>query len=359
MNLRMKQLLKRGLKKLFVVGLIIVLFLSVGNILKGLPQTDRKDRVEQWKKDLNLNELPKSAIQLKYKFSFPKEEEEPFLRQPSYFCLDNDNDLYISDCRNNTIYKFNLEGKFLKQMGSKGKGPGELLNPLFLSVDKMGNLVVYDTNNLRMQIFDSGGNYNGIFRTFESFSSLIIDEKSLIYCSPFASGKPLIRIFDYNGKSIGSLGEQKDFKKNLPLLNKIHLSMNSKGEIYAAWELFPIVRRYSKDKLLSEYQIKYPKMQRDAYMNYLSIDSSNSKREYKVIIAGMRAKDNGFFIFHFYPRIEIMEFNNEGEKENHYWAEQVYDFIGNDFIVKEIPGGKKVFYILQVFPEPRVDVYSN
>jgi hypothetical protein len=247
----------------------------------------------------------------------------------------------------------------LKEIGNKGKGPGELLNPLFLSVDKKNSLVVYDANNLRVQIFDSEGNYSGTFRTFESFSSLIIDDKGFIYCSPFSVGKPLIRIFDYNGKVIGSLGEQKEFKRSLPYPNKIHLSMNSKDEIYAAWELFPIVRRYSRDKLLSEYEIKYPKMQREAYINYSSIDSSNPKREYKVIIAGMRAKDNGFFIFHFYPRIEIMEFNNKGEQENHYWAEQVYDFIGNDFIIKEMPGGKKTFYILQVFPEARVEVYSN
>ncbi len=49
--------------------------------------------------------------------------------------------------------------EFVRTIGSPGNGPGQMLNPLGLSVDPQGNLYVADTGNDRIQKFDDDGNY--------------------------------------------------------------------------------------------------------------------------------------------------------------------------------------------------------
>lgn len=235
-----------------------------------------------------------------------------------------------------------------------------MLNPTNIHFDRDNQLIVQDSNNGRIQTLDANGSYRRSFRVFENFSSVVIDKKGLIFCSPTAGlQKPLIHIFNYAGKLVRSFGKRIKFKEDLYGLNGVNMSMNGKGELYVGWQFFPVVRKYSKDMtLLSEIKLKNPKMKQSEDFNYRSIGGPAEKRQYKIVMAGLKAKeDGGFYVFQFYPRIEILEFNDKGEQVNHYWADQPYNFIGNDFMVHEGPEGKR-FYVLQVFPESRVDVFT-
>src|SRR5438045_521940 len=52
----------------------------------------------------------------------------------------------------------------LREFGYTGSGPGEFNSPTFVAVDPSShNIVVSDTGNSRVQIFDPAGNYLGEF----------------------------------------------------------------------------------------------------------------------------------------------------------------------------------------------------
>jgi DNA-binding beta-propeller fold protein YncE len=61
------------------------------------------------------------------------------------------------------VQEFNGEGKFERQFGQEGSGPGQLFFPDGLAVDPSGNVWVADGGNARVEEFDSAGNYKTQF----------------------------------------------------------------------------------------------------------------------------------------------------------------------------------------------------
>ena len=70
-------------------------------------------------------------------------------------CVQYDKYLIVSDRDKHCIKVFNKEGNFLRYIiGKKGKGNGEFNKPLCLSVNKAGHLMVCDSMNHRVQVFE-------------------------------------------------------------------------------------------------------------------------------------------------------------------------------------------------------------
>ncbi len=56
-----------------------------------------------------------------------------------------DENIFILDNFQKKIFRFNLSGDFINDIGNKGKGPGEFLNPSYFSVSKENKIIkVYD-----------------------------------------------------------------------------------------------------------------------------------------------------------------------------------------------------------------------
>ena len=73
------------------------------------------------------------------------------LTQP-YHCIQNGQYFIVSDTC--SIKMFNLDGKFIYTFGKKGVNDGELNKPRYLSVNKDGLLMVCDSYNNRVQLFE-------------------------------------------------------------------------------------------------------------------------------------------------------------------------------------------------------------
>jgi 6-bladed beta-propeller len=68
--------------------------------------------------------------------------------------------IFVSDGYNNKrIVKFDKDGKFLKDFGSRGHGPGQFEDVHTIQVDHQGNVYVGDRANKRLSVFDNDGNY--------------------------------------------------------------------------------------------------------------------------------------------------------------------------------------------------------
>ena len=73
--------------------------------------------------------------------------------------VDEQGNVFVSDF-NSRIQKFDANGNFLTQWGSRGKGDGQFLSsPDGLAVDKAGNVYAADAYNHRIQKFDNQGKF--------------------------------------------------------------------------------------------------------------------------------------------------------------------------------------------------------
>jgi sugar lactone lactonase YvrE len=79
------------------------------------------------------------------------------------------------------IVKFSKEGKFIKQWGTAGSGPGQLAGPHCLAMDSRGRLYVCDRTNNRVQIFDQEGTFVAEWKQFGRPSGIFIDQNDNIY----------------------------------------------------------------------------------------------------------------------------------------------------------------------------------
>ena len=67
--------------------------------------------------------------------------------------VDKSGNIFVADCFNSRIEKFDAAGKFLLQWGKPGHRTGEFWLPQGLALDANGNVFVADTYNSRIQEF--------------------------------------------------------------------------------------------------------------------------------------------------------------------------------------------------------------
>ena len=79
------------------------------------------------------------------------------------------------------VIKFDANGKFIKEWGSSGTGPGQFGMPHCLAMDSKGNLYVGDRDNNRIQVFTQDGKFLGQFTQFGRPSGIVIDRNDIMY----------------------------------------------------------------------------------------------------------------------------------------------------------------------------------
>jgi hypothetical protein len=79
------------------------------------------------------------------------------------------------------IVKFDKTGKFIKEWGKWGSGPGEFKTPHGLAFDSRGRLFVADRGNVRIQIFDQEGKFLAETKEFSRLSGIYIDKNDTLY----------------------------------------------------------------------------------------------------------------------------------------------------------------------------------
>jgi sugar lactone lactonase YvrE len=112
--------------------------------------------------------------------------------QPTDVLVAPNGDIFVTDShrngRNNRVVRFTKDGKFVKEWGRKGSGPGELSEPHTIAMDSRGRLFVGDRENNRIQIFDQDGGYIAEWRQFGRPSGIAIAKDDTIYVADSESG---------------------------------------------------------------------------------------------------------------------------------------------------------------------------
>lgn len=79
------------------------------------------------------------------------------------------------------VVRFDKNGKFVKEWGKLGSGPGEFRNAHAIAIDSRGRIFVADRGNARLQIFDQDGKFIDEWKQFGRPSGLYIDKKDKLY----------------------------------------------------------------------------------------------------------------------------------------------------------------------------------
>lgn len=137
--------------------------------------------------------------------------------RPSDILRLHDGNLLVSEHEGDRLALLNSKGRFERYIGSRGRGTGELVGPLYLAQDYLERIYVTDYGNRRVDVFTKDGEAVFFFGTTkDDFSGLkgptgiaVIDER--VFVADDQTGS--IYEFDRAGNFIRELVEPGTFKK--------------------------------------------------------------------------------------------------------------------------------------------------
>jgi hypothetical protein len=121
--------------------------------------------------------------------------------QPNFVAFGSNGDVFVSDGYvNSRIVQFTKEGKFVRIIGGvKGSAPGQLQLPHGVAVDSKGRVLVSDSDNKRISVFDKDGKFLEIWNA-PSRGGIAVTADDTVYVSDVNAGAVTVlkegKIFD-------------------------------------------------------------------------------------------------------------------------------------------------------------------
>ena len=125
-----------------------------------------------------------------------------FLRTPDGVAADSDGNVFVVDSHRGMVHVFR-DGAWTNVWGSRGIGPGEMVDPHGITL--MGDrLVVADTGNRRLHVFETDGE---LVDTWEGVGTPwdVAATSDRLLVSDYAGDR--IFVLDYDGQRVDSLGQ--------------------------------------------------------------------------------------------------------------------------------------------------------
>ncbi|XP_066270092.1 tripartite motif-containing protein 3-like [Branchiostoma lanceolatum] len=99
----------------------------------------------------------------------------PALREPWDICVDGEGRVVVTDnyCRFHQVHIYQADGECLLRFGGRGRGEGELDHPQGVCTDRAGNIIVADTYNDRVELFDKTGKFLNHITASVTFPSTV------------------------------------------------------------------------------------------------------------------------------------------------------------------------------------------
>jgi DNA-binding beta-propeller fold protein YncE len=133
------------------------------------------------------------------------------LAYPYGVATDAAGNIYVAESDNHRIQKFNSAGTHVSSFGSQGTGNGQFNAPRGIAIGADGNIYVADTDNNRIQMFTSTGTHVSSFGTggtgngqFNTPTGIAIDATGNIYVADTNNNR--IQMFTSTGTHVSSFG---------------------------------------------------------------------------------------------------------------------------------------------------------
>jgi len=163
-----------------------------------------------------LSKVCKCSLEEDLSIGVKEGDENYILFRPSDIEVDAEGNIYVLDSGNHRVQVFDRNGKYLRTIGRKGEGPGEIKMAFKMSMGPDGKLYLLDIGNFRITIFNRDGEYVGDFKPKKGFpNDISVDDQGEVFLSSDMrdkAGKGIINIsrYDQKGEALLSYG---NFKK--------------------------------------------------------------------------------------------------------------------------------------------------
>lgn len=192
-----------------------------------------------------------------------EDDENKFFRTPTSVAVDKNKQVYICDEHSHCIKVFKSSGEYVRTIGRRGRGPGDVYTPYSIALSPNGDLVVYESSGCRIQRFNPEGKSINIIKMKDlslAWVGVTSKDQLAVYNHDITlrSGK-LISILDKNGKTIRQIGTYHDKSKDFLESEKLDFAIDENDNIYAGDKNTPVIRKYSPDgKLLLAITFEVP-----------------------------------------------------------------------------------------------------
>ena len=138
---------------------------------------------------------------------------EEMFKFPYGVAVSDRDEILVADSNNHRVQVFDSNGTFLRFFGQIGENAGEFKYPIAIAINKDRNIFVADNNNNRIQIFSWKGRHLGSFGGKVSLDSQLLNPWGLSLDSTgniivADTGTKLIKIFTPDGRFVMKIGGQ-------------------------------------------------------------------------------------------------------------------------------------------------------
>lgn len=194
------------------------------------------------------------------------------------------NDILLGDVANSRVQKFSPTGTFLMKFGSSGAGNGQFAigtcQTMSLAVDSSGNIFVVDCGNHRVQKFDSSGNFilafgaagngNGQFASGKGPAGIAIDSLNNVWVSDPNNYR--IQKFDTSGNYISQIAT--------PGMDAANIGISNNKIFASSTNLFLSYRTYdfsgTELPTIPHYNLGVPGITAEARINDTWVDAAGN-----------------------------------------------------------------------------------
>jgi hypothetical protein len=152
---------KMGLKKSRAKLLVAPVFL-LGFLFTAFTADQWKGKIEK-EDGMTVIRNPKEplygelVLELEQDLSIGREDDENYAFYKSITCaLDRQENIYVLDFDQCRIQQYDRDGKYVKTIGRKGQGPGEIESPVQIFIDSQDNIYIFQERQFKVFRTDGG-----------------------------------------------------------------------------------------------------------------------------------------------------------------------------------------------------------
>ena len=156
------------------ISIILLIFALIVSSSYSQQKAEWKGKIE-YEDGVKVIRNPKKPMYSKSIFHLEEDlsigetagKEEYMFSRISGISVDREERIYVLDYSEANIKVFNKNGDYLKTIGRKGQGPGEMTSPFSICITKKNEIVVQDLNNHQISFFSLEGRYLKAISTAE------------------------------------------------------------------------------------------------------------------------------------------------------------------------------------------------
>lgn len=191
-----------------------------------------------------------------------EEDDNKFFKYPSDVAVGKNDRVYISDSIAHCVKVFKSNGEYVRTIGRRGKGPGDLYGPHAIAISPAGDLLVYEMSGRRLQCFDPQGKSKKILKRNAILWWMAVTSKGewAVYDKKRTfTTKKLVAFLNGKGKVVKEIGTLHGTYRSSRETETLRFAMDDGDNIYTANTRSPAIRKYSPSgALLTVITYEFP-----------------------------------------------------------------------------------------------------